>query len=361
MTLISRVSPRSLLSLTLLTGALGLAFSGCAANTPSDGDADDDGDGIPNSEDPDYMGTGGGNNGTGGGLDVDGGNTGGTQGEVECTTDPVTGEKVCVCVKLVTWGGLGTYGAVPGMDGQDAIGAWLNENSTGDADYTAAKPAITAEYLAAYNIIVIQDISSWPAFTAEEKAAFEAWVRGGGGVMSLNGYSANGNEMANVNDLLAFTTMSYVASSDTSNEADRAALLGVCEDCYGASVPQAGWSTHPIGLNVKKVGAFHGRAVTAGSGEVVAQEGVNVLGAAAGVDAGRVFVFHDEWITYNSQWTGAGLVTDCRQQEFSGPNQECLMEHPVLQYTLPQFWYNSLKWLSGDKACFDIEDGTIVK
>ena len=37
------------------------------------------------------------------------------------------------------------------------------------------------------------------------------------------------------------------------------------------------------------------------------------------------------------------------------------MEHPVLQYTLPQFWYNSLKWLSGDKACFDIEDGSIVK
>ena len=31
--------------------------------------------------------------------------------------------------------------------------------------------------------------------------------------------------------------------------------------------------------------------------------------AATGVDAGRVFVFHDEWITYNSQWTGAGLVT----------------------------------------------------
>ena len=94
MTLFSRVSTRSFVSLTLLTGALGLAFSGCAANTPADGDADDDGDGIPNSEDPDYVGTGGGNNGTGGGLDIVGytGCTGG--GEVECTTDPVTGEKV---------------------------------------------------------------------------------------------------------------------------------------------------------------------------------------------------------------------------------------------------------------------------
>ena len=60
-----------------------------------------------------------------GGIVVDPGMTGGDGDEgpreTECTVDPVTGEQVCVCIKLATWGALGTYGAVPGADGQDAI------------------------------------------------------------------------------------------------------------------------------------------------------------------------------------------------------------------------------------------------
>lgn len=375
---------RMRLTLKSALGLMGLvsistmvALSGCkAAEADQDGDGipdsedpDVDGDGIPNNMDPDFVAPAGGTGGSGdggvdgsldGGLNLDGGmnGTGGNGVAPECTTDE-NGMEVCVCIKIATWGALGTFGAVPGMDGQDAIGAWLNENSTGDAEYFAAKPPITAESLAAYNVIIIQDVSAWAAFTADEKAAFEAWIKGGGGVITLNGYSANGNEMINVNDLLGFTGISYVASSDTSNEAVREALLGDCDYCYGSSVPQAGWETHPLTENMKKVGAFYGRSITPGTATVVATEGENVVGAAAQLESGRVFVFHDEWVTYNSQWTGDGLPKDCRDSTLHP--MVCALEHPLEQYSLPQFWFNSLKWLSGDKACFDITDPTIVK
>jgi hypothetical protein len=279
-------------------------------------------------------------------------------GGSECTVD-ATGAQVCVCIKVATWGALGTYGAVPGQDGTDAITAWLNENSTGDADYFATKPPITTEALAPYKVLILQDLSGWPAFSADEKAVVEAWVRAGGGVISLNGYSANGNEMSNVNDLLAFSGIAYVANSDTANETQRKSELGVCEDCYGASVPQDGWvTTHPIAAQMKKVGAFHGRAVQGGT-PVATQWGFT-LGATADLDAGHVFMFHDEWVTYNSQWDGSGIPTDCTDPQYSA-NGQCTTEHPKLQYSNAQFWYNSLRWVSGSPACFDIVDPTIIK
>ena len=284
-----------------------------------------------------------------------------TECEFDANGNPVldeNGMQKCTCIKLATWGALGTYGAVPGMDGQDAIVAWLNDNSTGEAEYFPAKPPLTADYLNNYDVILIQDISAWAPFTAEEKTAFETWIRAGGGVITLNGYKADGNEMTNVNSLLAFSGISYVPSSDTANETQRATKLGVCQDCYGSAVPQAGWTTHPIGMNMKQVGAFHGRAVMGGM--PVAEEFGAVLGATAEVDAGHVFVFHDEWVTYNSQWTGVGLPTDCRLPDKSAGGV-CTLEHPVEQYTIPQFWYNAISWSSGSPTCFIIEDDTIIR
>ncbi len=298
------------------------------------------------------------------GMTTDDGDTGPRMEECEydAAGNPVldpNGVHICTCISIATWGALGTYGAVPGMDGQDAVVAWLNANSTGDAEYFPTKPVVTEDYLKAFDVILIQDISKWAAFSAEESAAFEAWVRAGGGVITLNGYSADGNEMANVNGLLAFAGLSYVPSSDTANEMQRMTKLGTCADCYGSAVPQAGWvATHPISANMQQVGAFHGRAVMGGT--PVAEEFGAVLGATAEVELGRVFMFHDEWVTYNSQWTGTGLPTDCRDPNYSA-NGLCSLEHPIEQYTIPQFWFNSILWTSGDPECFVIEDDTIIR
>ena len=95
---------------------------------PNESDPDVDGDGIPNESDPDFP-----RNNIGGDGDinpVDGSSgTGGGGPVTECKI--VDGVEVCSCFKLITWGALGTFGAVPGQDGQDAITKWLNDNSSG--------------------------------------------------------------------------------------------------------------------------------------------------------------------------------------------------------------------------------------
>ena len=328
---------------------LGLAVA-CGGPTASDGGSGGSGNGNGNPG----IGDGDLDPGIGDGdLDPglgDGDGDGDTR-EPEC--DPVTG--VCICIKLATWGALGTFGAVPGMDGTDAITEYLNMNSTGEADYSATKPAVTADYLANYDVIILQDLSAWPAFTAEEVAAFDAWVAAGGGVISLNGYSDNDNEMTNVNTLLASSGMSYVPASDTSGD-----NTGVeCAYCFGNSVPQAGWNAaHPITTNLTQVGAFHGRSIVPGDAEIVAQTADGVVGAAKQVGEGRVFMFHDEWVTYNSQWTGVGITGS---ESCKNMHDACFGFGPAEKYSSAQFWFNSIKWLSGDIACFDIVDPTIIK
>jgi hypothetical protein len=37
------------------------------------------------------------------------------------------------------------------------------------------------------------------------------------------------------------------------------------------------------------------------------------------------------------------------------------MVGPANDYQSAQFWYNAIKWASGDVECFRIEDPTIVK
>jgi hypothetical protein len=257
---------------------------------------------------------------------------------------------------VATWGALGTFGAVPGMDGTDAITAYLNENSSGEADYFASKPPINAESLAVYDVIILQDLSGWPAFTPDEMTAFDSWVRTGGGVISLNGYSADDNEMKNVNMLLAFTGMSYNIGSDTAGTA--AANANPCAYCYGSSVPVGGWvTTHPIAVNIKDVGAFHGRSISAPEAEPVQRTTEGLLAAAKQVDMGRVFMFHDEWVTYNSQWTGQGIESTCL---YNDPNNTCNDRHPTNDYTPAQFWFNSIKWVS-NKECFIIDDVTVIR
>ncbi len=268
----------------------------------------------------------------------------------------------CTCINVAVFGQQGNYGAVPGMDGTSAIQAWLNENSSADVQLFHDKPAINAEFLAQFDVIILEDPRAtkdgpkW-VYGADEIAAVEAWVRGGPrGIIALSGYSADQGEVDPTNQLLAFTGMQYVGSSDTLGSAS-----GSCAYCLGNSVSETGWNTaHPIAKNITAVGAFHGRSINiTGQGvETISTDGATVLGAVAQVDQGRVFMFHDEWVTYTSQWDGTGLQNDCRALD---ANHMCLNVHPSTTYQTSTFWYNSLRWVSGEPQCFDINDETIIK
>ena len=94
------------------------------------------------------------------------------------------------------------------------------------------------------------------------------------------------------------------------------------------------WATHPITTAVTAVGVDNGYPVLDGddSGTVIAREGGHVVAVAKTYGEGKVFVWGDEWITYNSEWA----ATD---------------------YQVEQFWLNAINWLTPQLEC---EIGTVI-
>lgn len=309
-------------------------------------------------ENSDQLEGSGASGGSGGGT---GSGTGGTGVPIPATggtgiSVPDAGTGGGECVRIGMLGRLPSYGAVPGMDNTAALQQWLNARSSAIVTTFTTDTTLTDAFLADYDVLILQALEDreggpyW-SFTPDEIAAFERWVRAGGGVVTLSGYGANAQEVTPTNQLLAFTGMSY-ATDD---------ILGTCPDndccCASNSVPLTGWSaTHPVAANMRAVGAFHGRSVNAAGGEVVAS-GATTYGATKTFDDGRVFVFADEWVTYTSQWDGTGAMTCATDPA----HNLCAGRTADVYYQVPQFWYNALLWASGNAGCFDITDPTIVK
>jgi hypothetical protein len=229
------------------------------------------------------------------------------------------------------------------------------------------KPTLNEEFFANFDILVLQALESMEGagnqwqFSAEELAAFEAWVRAGGGVISLMGYGADPSEAGPTNSLLAFSGLQYAGLTGAGDTSLEGSCPDACCYCLGSSIPSIGFdAAHPISASLSAVGSFYGRSVSVPTtGAVVASSGGKVLGGTVQIDNGRIFMFHDEWVTYTSQWDGSGLVDDCRT--YNDPNNPCNLVHPTNDYQVPQFWYNALRWASGDLECFDIDIDVIIK
>ena len=271
----------------------------------------------------------------------------------------------CTCINVGVLGRPPSYGAGgPGADTTVALQTWLNTKSSAVVDLITTKPTINADFLAKYDVLILQALETaegvghW-TFAPDELAAFEAWVRAGGGVITLTGYGAQSTEVNPTNQLLAFTGMSYNTDDILVNCPDS------CCYCFGAAVPMGGWNTaSPIAANITYVGAFHGRSINAGDGEIVASgptlaagAGPVTYGATKQIDMGHVFMFNDEWVTYTSQWNSTG--TEC--STITDVNHSCYSRTPDKYFQVQQFWYNSLLYASGTRECFTIDDPVIVK
>ena len=213
---------------------------------------------------------------------------------------------VCDCLLIATLG-------VKGTSGQgDVFAAWLTTRSNNGAT-DLGDQILTPELLAKYQVIVAQNVSRNHAYSAEEAAALSAWVNQGGGFMTLIGYSPTPGEALNVNRLLAPFAMQYT---------DRQILPKIGRN----TIPITMWNPHPIDTGVLQVGVDNGYPVE-GMGTVIATGGGYDVGKVQVLGQGHVFVWGDEWVTYNSEWTG----------------------HPDYQVQL--FWLNSIKWLTVAGEC----------
>jgi hypothetical protein len=181
---------------------------------------------------------------------------------------------------------------------------------------------LTPELLAPLQVIVVLHVATMEvsnddrtspavhAYGDSETAAFGAWVENGGGVMTTIGYTNDeAAEVVNVNRLLGSVGMGY----STSN----LALTDFVQE----------WMPHPVTMGVENIFTDNGVEPEGGGMTVAVGDSDRVALQVTQAEDGRVVVWGDEWITYDSEWEDV----DDQQVEL--------------------FWLNILKWLSPPMTC----------
>jgi hypothetical protein len=242
-------------------------------------------------------------------------------------------------------------------DSTSAFETWLNTQSTATVDTYTTKPTLTPTFLAQYNVIILQwlrdvadggsDGDLWQ-FSQSEVDALAAWVKGGGGIISLSGYDGDGQEVVPLNQLLSFTDFHYNMDATYGTN---------CNPCWGGACALNNWNaSSPLGAHLTQVGIQFGRSIS-----VAADAGysptidcpcasANQCAVHEDVGSGHVFAFTDEWVTYTSQWLGTAscIASSCE----GGTAQD--------DFQVPQFWYNAIAYASSSAQCFMIQNPAII-
>lgn len=224
---------------------------------------------------------------------------------------------VCDCLNIGTIGQIG-----PWSDGGDVFASWLDARTPQGA-VALDDQVLTPALLAPLQVIVVLHVdkisvengarktAAHHVFSADEVDAFGSWVQKGGGAMTTIGYTYDETaEVENVNRLLAPLGMGY-SSTKTS-------LDDFIEE----------WTQHPVTDGVKRIHIDNGVEPDGPDGETLARDPDGRIALQVNEPSeGRVVVWGDEWITYDSEWT------DVKDQQ------------------VELFWLNILKWLSPPKTC----------
>lgn len=227
----------------------------------------------------------------------------------------VEGDGVCDCLKIASLGREGAFGG----EGELAFRDWPNAHAQHHV-MPLEGAVITDELLAPYDVLIVLNVSTALAtekdtphhvFTDAEVAAFERWVRAGGGVITTAGYCADQeHEVINVNKLLAPFGMGYSATK------------------LGLNGMITSWNAHPVTAGIERVFTEVGAEPDGAAGQTLAIDAnAHVALQVPKAEGARILVWGDEWITYASQWQ-----KQADQQ-------------------VERFWLNALTWLSRPSSC----------
>jgi hypothetical protein len=176
---------------------------------------------------------------------------------------------------------LGNPGANPSSNFQ----TWLTNAGTTVKRIQTTSAALTAQEIAPYNVLVLDWLQH--DYTPAEAALVKAFVEAGGGLVSMTGYNGS--------------TTDFRAN----------AILGELGVSYGGALvsgPVTTFVSHPITAGLTSI-TFAGGYVVSETGAPpytrtpIASIPAGKVAYAIQAAKGRAFVWGDEWIEFDSEWT----------------------------------------------------------
>jgi hypothetical protein len=201
----------------------------------------------------------------------------------------------------------------------ELLTTWLEQRSSTSAVHLG-DTTVTRQLLDQYQIVVSMNIAysgtsgGTPAvmhtYQPAEIAAIGDWIRAGGGFMATTGYGTQ-SENININNVLLPFDMQYNG-----------------KNINGLDVSD--WTVHPITDGISLIHFKNGYGIQGIGGISLARlpptNTVDVMRVQE-VGTGRIVMWGDEWITYDTIWVN------------------------LTQYQLERFWLNIFKWLSPPTVC----------
>ena len=295
-----------LLAFSLLSASTFLACStssGRTATGTSSAGGSSAGPGGSSATSSGTAGGGHGGSGAGGGdggliLDVDGGDAG----------------DASACSHL----NIGILGK-PGANASSNFQQWLTMSGTSVQRFqTTTTVPLTAADLQPFDVIILDWLTR--DYTASEAAIVAAFVTAGGGLASMSGYSSSSTNDWHANSLLAPLEVTY-----SGNPIDG---------------PVTMFAAHPITVGLTSVTFAGGFAITDLGGTASTRTPIAFLpqgtgnvavGYAIQMGAGHAFVWGDEWIEFDSQWSTLPQIKQLWVQVFAwvSPTNKCALMPPT--------------------------------
>jgi hypothetical protein len=231
----------------------------------------------------------------------------------------VMGDGFCDCLRV------GVFGRPGGLSSAD-FNQWLEDQGTTTTRLhdTALAPELTLSVLQDFDIVVLDWVQR--IYTDAEAATLRDWVQDGGGMMAMNGYDDNlPDTVLPHNSLLQSIGVEFAASS-VDDYVTKFAGHPLTDNL--TLDPKFGGITFLGGRPVLPLsGMFAGRNTA-----IAWDKDDTVVGLAQELGTGRAFVWGDEWVTFDSEWTKIPEIQQFWVNVFSwlGPRTSCIVPKPVI-------------------------------
>ena len=211
---------------------------------------------------------------------------------------------ICDCLNIAL---VGNQGANPSAEFQ----AWLEAQGT-QVDRISTNPneLLDKATLNKYDIIVLDYLVR--GYTPDEAMTTQTWVEAGGGLMAMTGFTNQQFAADRPNTLIKPMGLSYNTS----------------KGFFSGPVTQ--FVAHPITMGLTSISFFGGLYVD------IVQDGVGVnktimtlpqgpVGVVQERKNGRLFIFGDEWVEFDSEWKNIPQIKQFWVQTLSylGPKESC--------------------------------------